>query len=378
MNCKSEKNQNALYLKDLCIYILRKWRILIITMLAGAVLLGAYKGIIKTDFVVLSDKAAKSIQDQIDQNNESIANYNLTILENNNKITLNKKKIAADQTDLEVQNALVTNLEEIISKYKNAGASAVESLVIANAQLSNIRQKISSDEIEITDLQQQNDYITKVNESLQPKIDKLNKANETLLQSLKPQPGSNISIGTIIEYGFLGAVLGALIICVISIIKYMTYKKLHNANELWDNYNIRIIGTVYDNDKLNKHNGIDKLLDKWSGYNKTTDISEQYKRISSAIQFMSPEGSKEIVLTGTTKPELINQIMDKLKEYIPQDGRPLYAVANPVYDIDALLKIKAAAVVLIEETDTSEKREIEKLISILNAGKTEIVGAVVL
>lgn len=373
-----EKNQNTLYLKDLCIYILRKWRILIVAMLAGAVLLGAYKGIIKTNSAGLSDEAAKSIQDQLDQNNESIANYNLSILENNNKIALNEKKIAENKADIEVQNMLASNLEEIISKYKDAGAVSMESLVIANAQLSNIKQKISSDEIEIANLQQQNEYLPKLNESLQSKIDKLNKSNEPLLNSLNQQPSDGISIGNIIEYGFLGAVLGALIICVISIIKYMTYKKLHNANELRDNYNIRVIGTVYNHDKLNKHHGIDSLLDKWSGYNKAVSMSEQYKRISSAVQVMSSENSREIILTGTAKSEVINQVMDKLKEYIPQDGRSLCAVSNPVYDTEALLKIKASTVVLVEEADVSEKREIEKLLSILNAGKAEIIGAVVL
>lgn len=374
----SEKNQNTLYLKDLCIYILRKWRVLIVAMLAGAVLLGAYKGIIKTDSAGLSEEAAKSIQDQIDKNNDAIADYNLSILENNNKIALNEKKIAADKADIEVQNKLASNLEEIISKYKDAGAAAVESLVIANTQLSNIKQQISSNEIEIANLQQQNEYIPKLNESLQSKIDKLNKANEPLLKALTPQPDDGISIGTIIEYGFLGAVLGALIVCIISIIKYMTYKKLHNANELRDNYNVHIIGTVYNHDEFNKHRGIDRLLDKWSGYNNAVAMPEQYKRISSAVQVMSLENNREIILTGTAKPELVNQIMDKLNEYIPNDGRPLCAVANPVYDTDALLKIKGATVVLVEEADRSEKHEIEKLLSILNAGKAEIIGAVVL
>lgn len=373
-----EKNQNTLYLKDLCIYILRKWRILIIAMFAGAVLLGAYKGIIKTDSAGLSDEAAKSIQNQIDQNNDAIAGYNLSILENNNEIALNEKKIAADKADIEVQNMLASNLEEIISKYKNAGAGTVESLVIANTQLSNIKQQISIDEIEIANLQQQNEYIPKLNESLQSKIDKLNKANEPLLKALTPLPDDGISIGTIIEYGFLGAVLGALIICVISIIKYMTYKKLHNANELRDNYNVRVIGTIYNHDEFKKHHGIDRLLDKWSGYNGEAAMSDQYKRISSAVQVMSLENNKEIILTGTAKPEVINQIMDKLNEYIPKDGRPLCTVDNPVYDTDALLKIKGATVVLVEEADGSEKHEIEKLLSILNAGKAEIIGAVVL
>jgi hypothetical protein len=377
MNYNNEKNENSFYLKDLCIYILRKWRALIVAMLVGAALLGVYKGLVKPNTAGLSAANAQVIQDQIDKNNDTIATHTLSILENNNKIDLAKKKIETDQADIEVQNKLVSNLEEIIAKYKNAGPEAIESLVSANIQLSNTKQKIYDDEIELADLQKQSDYLPKLNESLQKKIDVLNKANEPLISSLTPQYFET-GISTIIEYGILGAILGFLIVAAVAFLEYMMGKKLRNANELKEKYSIRIIGSTYNNTAENKHHGLDVLLDKWSGFDSTVDMSKQYKLIASAVQVMSSNNNNKIILTGTVDVELINQLKNKLSEYTSQDGQPICVVTNPVYDADALLQIKSGTVVLVEEANVSNKHEIEKLISILHAGKAEIVGAVML
>lgn len=377
MNYNREQTDEVIDLKDLCIYILRKWRLLLIAMLVGAVLLVTYRVFLNPNAVSLSTTEQKEIQSLIDANKKSISSYNASIQENNYKISENTKTIEADQVDLEIQKDLASKLESIINKYSSSGSQAIEALTDANIQLAAVKKKIYDYESEINALQQENENLPISNEDLQDKIDKLKDDNKSLSKSLSPQ-ASKISIGSIIKYAVIGSLLGGFIVFGIVFLQCILYKKLRSAKELSERYKLNVFGSLYVLPKSEKHNKIDKVIDKLSGYSYTIDEKMQYMIISSAIQVMSSEKDEEIILTGTVDKEMIYNICDKLSEFLPKEKYKLSAVINPVYDPESLLKIKQHTVILLEAKDISDKREIDKLSGLLHAGKAEILGAVML
>lgn len=227
-------------------------------------------------------------------------------------------------------------------------------------------------------MEQENSEIPKTNSSLQEEIYKLKKDNRELKKSLTSQQFVNAGISSIIKYVILGSFLGIFIICGIMFIEYILYKKLRSEDELRARYNVRVIGNLNVVPEKRNKNKIDKLVNRWSNYSDITDMEKQYKLISSAIQVLFSDKNKEILLTGTIEQSMLDQLSEKLKEVLPQDGYPLKVIANPVYDADALLKIKESIIILVEAKDASDIREIYKLTDILHAGKAEILGTVML
>ncbi len=372
------QNEETISLKDLFIYILKKWRVLIIAMFIGAVLLGIYKGKFSPQAIPLSTAEQQEIQDLIDKNNDSISDYTLTIKENKNKLVENTDAIKSYQAELEVQKELVADLEAIVAKYNKAGTQASDNLVSSTIQLATEKKKVSVYETQIAELQHENSEIPKTNSSLQETIYKLKKDNRELTESLSSQQFVKAGMSSIIKYAVLGAFLGAFLICGIAFLKYILYKKLRNEDELRVKYNIRVIGNLHVIPEEKNKNKIDKLINKWSGYNVVVDEHQQYKLIYATIQLMSSSKDKKVILTGTVDPVLINQIMDKLNTVLPQNDCTLCTIPNPVYDGDALLNIKESSVILVEAKYVSDMREIDKLIDILYAGKSEVLGAVIL
>lgn len=378
MNNNDKPQEEALNLKDLFIYILKKWRTILIAMVAGAILLGAYKGILKPNTIQLSAVEQQNIQNKIDENEDLILKNSSTIKTNKLKISDNTQSIKKYKADLEVQKELVSNLEDIISTYKNAGSQAAESLKNVNIELASAKKKINSYEIQIEELEKENDELPKKNSNLQEEIYDLRAANKDLKASLSPQP-HRAGISSIIKYGVLGAIIGFFIIYGVEALRFVLNKKLRNSDSLMKKYNIRVIGCLHTTTESGKkkQNYIDRLIDKWAGYN-NIDVEKQYKLISAAIQVMSSSKNEQIILTGTVDHMFINHVGDKLKELLPQDSYPICVAENPVYDADSLLSIKEGRVILVEALDTSNIYEIDKILDFLHIGNAEILGAIVL
>lgn len=378
MNYSEEQNEEILNLKGLFLYILRKWRVLIIAMLVGAVLLGIYRAKFKPDVVPLTATQQEDVQDKIEENEELILEYKSNIKINKEKVTENTEDIKTAQAELEIQQELVSDLEYIVSLYSKPGSQNASELANVNVQLAAARKKVTYYETQIESLEQENSEIPKTNSSLQEEIYKLKKDNRELKKSLTSQQFVNAGISSIIKYVILGSFLGIFIICGIMFIEYILYKKLRSEDELRARYNVRVIGNLNVVPEKRNKNKIDKLVNRWSNYSDITDMEKQYKLISSAIQVLFSDKNKEILLTGTIEQSMLDQLSEKLKEVLPQDGYPLKVIANPVYDADALLKIKESIIILVEAKDASDIREIYKLTDILHAGKAEILGAVIL
>lgn len=378
MNYSEEQNEEILNLKGLFLYILRKWRVLIIAMLVGAVLLGIYRAKFKPDVVPLTATQQEDVQDKIEENEELILEYKSNIKINKEKVTENTEDIKTAQAELEIQQELVSDLEYIVSLYSKPGSQNASELANVNVQLAAARKKVAYYETQIESLEQENSEIPKTNSSLQEEIYKLKKDNRELKKSLTSQQFVNAGISSIIKYVILGSFLGIFIICGIMFIEYILYKKLRSEDELRARYNVRVIGNLNVVPEKRNKNKIDKLVNRWSNYSDITDMEKQYKLISSAIQVLFSDKNKEILLTGTIEQSMLDQLSEKLKEVLPQDGYPLKVIANPVYDADALLKIKESIIILVEAKDASDIREIYKLTDILHAGKAEILGTVML
>lgn len=378
MSYKGERTEEVIKSKDILIYILKNWRVLLIVMLAGAVFLGAYKGILRPDSVLISPEQEQSINEEIKKNEDSISECTSTIDVNEHKIAANNELIETAQNDIENQKAILAKLESIISTYSNAGSQAVESLVNANAQLATVNKTIYDYTVQISNLQEENYKLSENNVSLEKKLLELKKDNEKLKKTLTPQ-ASVVGIRSIIKYGIFGAILGAFAVCGIAFLKCVHYKKLRSADELEERYHVRILGNLYKIPEKCNRNKIDKLINKWAGYSDTVDEEQQYKLISTAIQLASTGENKKVILTGTVDEALLNNVEDKMKKFLPHNkGYQLYKVTNPIYDADSLLEFKESLIILVEAKDVSYNSEISRLLELLQASKADVLGAVML
>lgn len=426
MGYENTQYEETIDLKDLCIYVLRKWRMILIVMLVGAAVMGGYKAVVvpapTEDAAVVTANTAKITENKtametnkatITANEASVTSNEAAIEANEEAVKNTRQKIQNTKDAIQDQKDAIREIEGVIEAYEDSLQEARQMLdsgisgenrinllaqipsltsniyssntriVSAEQQIKSYETDIENLETSIKNLQEQNkklqedmEKLEEKNEELEKKNDELNEENGKLEEEMKPK-AVRAGMGSIVKSAVLGAFLGAFIICGCAFLQYFFYKKLRGAEELKERYGYYILGDLY-RPKQKKSGPIDRLLDKWADYAEPVDTEEEYRLIAARIRMASDKASLKLMVTGTVDPALLEQVCQKLKGLLPDGSYSVCAEANLTYNASAMEEVKQYAVVLVEAADVSDKREVAKLVEVLQISKVEVVGAVVL
>ena len=187
------------------------------------------------------------------------------------------------------------------------------------------------------------------------------------------------STGISIKYAILGAMVGAFLVCMWELMRYILSGKLHTVDTLSEFYELRVFGVQAVSDKNNKKKGIDKLLYKLeNGKKKTLTPEAQKEIISSGIKLaLNQQDIKEIVLTGTDIEKVDESYLNELKEELTRDGVKTSVENNIYYYPEALKKAtEIKNVILFETIDMSIEYEIENILQKAGEYDIRVLGAV--
>lgn len=400
MEYNNAQYEETIDLKDLCIFILRKWRAMIIAIFAGIILLIGFKAV--SSF--MSDAAPEITEEQTSLA-ESFAQLETDIEakqdeRENTLLQIDSTEILISDTENEID-----GLDDVLAVYKESlrelqaileNTVSDDNRVAIISEIASLNDSILDQTNKITvayrNLRSYEKNISTLTDTLSTITDDLKKLqadraaflneNRDLIdpagEPIPIAPESGISVNTMIKFGIIGAVLGAFAVCGCACLQYLFTKHLHNPGDLKDRFGVRILGSLYTTDDGSKKNFIDKFIDRMSGIPQQVDAKNEYSLAASEIRLLSHDAQTAIMVTGSVEMGAIEHVAGILKEMLPSEQFTVRAASNPVYDPDSMLLLKEYSVVLVESIKYSNKNEIAKLCELIRSSKSSVIGAVVL
>ena len=289
--------ENEINLKKLCIYILRKWKVLLIAFVVGALLLGLLKAFSSPEPV--TDTAL------VEANQTKITEYQTALSTNKSTISSNKNQININEAAIEDQNQTLKDLQDVLDTHEqmldeleamqDAGLTNDEQVVVLdraaemtgriydlNAEIADVRESITNYESQIETLQQDNENLEAANKTLTANIESQQTEIDRLTAEMEPKQMS-VSIVDIVTYTIIGALLGIILVCIWLCIEYIFSKKLKDEQDLAERYGFYILG-VFNDINTKQQDLINRLLDKWAGIRRDQNTEDEYRLIAAKIQ----------------------------------------------------------------------------------------------
>ena len=187
---------------------------------------------------------------------------------------------------------------------------------------------------------------------------------------------TEFNLKQILLYGALGAVLGVVTVACVVLGKELASSRITCPEDMSRRYNLFVIGCLHV--WTNKRgSGLDHWADRRLGRRSKIDTEEACRLMAAKIMLLSGSGETEILMCGTGDVRRIQTAAEMIRRFLPGDMR-LRALANPVYSPEAAMEIARAGVILTEEIDRSEIREIDKIVELVSAGGRRIMGCILL
>ena len=391
--------ENEIDLKKLCIYILRKWKVLLIAFVVGALLLGLVKAFSSPELV--TDTAlVETNQTKITEYQTALSTNQSTLSTNQSTIASNKNQISINEAAIEDQNQTLKDLRDVLDTHEQmldeleamqgAGLTNDEQVVVLdraaemtgriydlNAEIADVRESITDYENQLETLQQDNENLEAENKTLAENIESQQTEIDRLTAEMEPKQVP-VSTGDIVTYTIIGALLGIILVCIWLCIEYIFSKKLKDEQDLVGRYGFYILG-VFNDINTKQQDLINRLLDKWAGIRRDQNAEDEYRLIAAKIQMSeNKQPAHHLMVTGTLPFETLQEVESKLKSFLPAEQYEIHAAENLAYNSDVLTQIKQYEIVLAEKKSVSDVREVEKLAEILKVSEVHVVGAIVL
>lgn len=391
--------ENEIDFKKLCIYILRKWKVLLIAFVVGALLLGLLKAFSSPELV--TDTAlVETNQTKITEYQTALSTNQSTLSTNKSTIASNKNQISINEAAIEDQNQTLKDLQDVLDTHEqmldeleamqDTGLTNDEQVVVLdraaemtgriydlNAEIADVRESITNYESQIETLQQDNENLEAANKTLTESIENQQTEIDRLTAEMEPKQVP-VSTGDIVTYTIIGALLGIILVCIWLCIKYIFSKKLKDEQDLVGRYGFYILG-VFNDINTKQQDLINRLLDKWAGIRRDQNTEDEYRLIAAKIQMSeNKQPMHHLMVTGTLPFETLQEVETKLKSFLPAEQYEIHAAENLAYNSDVLTQVKQYEIVLVEKKDASDVREIEELAEVLKVSEVHVVGAIVL
>ena len=173
----------------------------------------------------------------------------------------------------------------------------------------------------------------------------------------------------------IGLVVGGLLMLLIYIAGFMRGSKLTDEAELSGHYGIPVLGAPARSASVHQGRGLDKLIGKWELKNKEQDTDTIFNSVSAIIAEQPDIGT--LCLVSTLPAETLAPVKEALAARSAQIT--VEARADFLHDSEAITAAgEADAVVVVEEKQTSRRKDIERMIEILTMTDAKVIGSIVL
>lgn len=383
MNDPKLKEDIAIDLKQLFISICRRWKLILLAVLVGAVLLGGVK--------LLSD-STEAIEAEIEANEEEIRELDDDLYKIEQDILKKQRELLQAEVSQQEQVRLDSQIDDNIKLYEQTlewlrgkmdsenGDYEGLSLAIAtvNDGLRSLReQKITVQEnmrrFQMTAEQLQEDIDT-IQEREKTRVEKLQKEIAELQEenALLEQRNGRASLSSAVKMAIVGGILGAFVVCGVEFCRFLSTHHLNGSFELKDRYDLRILANLACS---GRKGGINRLLDRWAGEPTSVDEGREYALAASAIR-VENEGQKPVLVLGTAGMDVTQKVCAGLQAALPELAERMSPVGNPVYDAPSLEKLGGSLVVLAESVQHSDKRELDRLAELVQVSHAQVLGVV--
>ncbi len=383
MNDPKLQDDIAIDLKQLLISVCRRWKLILLAVLVGAVLLGGVK--------LLGD-STDAIQAEIDANEDQLQELDDQLFKIEQNILSKQRSLLAAEINLQEQTRLVDQIDDNIKIYEqtlewmhskmDSGNGDYEGISLAitavNDGLCSLRdQKIAAQENvrryqnSVDQLQEDIDTLQerekKNMDDLQEEITELEERNAELEKRNGRAP-----LSSVVKMAIVGAVLGGFAVCGWEFVRFLTGHNLNGSYELKDRYGLRILGSPYC---TGRKGAVNRLLDRWAGEPTKVDEDREYALAASAIR-VEDDGQKPVLVLGTAGLDVTQKVCTGLQSALPELAERMSAAGNPVYDAPALEKLSGSLVVLAESVQHSDKRELDRLAELVHVSSAQVLGVV--
>lgn len=372
--------------KSLLLMLLSGWRVLIVMMLVGAVVLGGYKLLVPMP-TNESDGTEASDVSSDDVNNSMYYQAQIqTLKTDESKIKQKKER----QEELQKQ---IDDAEKIIAELEDSAKSAdtitrAEMLLhiseLRNNQ-SDMESRILSLDDTITSLEDEIKNITgrkdtridttvKLYTKYVEKYEKNIEEAENKAEEKQEEPSGTDRAKSAVGFAVIGTLLFAALYCIVIIIRFVCGGKLRSVSELQDNQGIYSFGSLRIRNEKKKAR-LDRWIQKQSGEIAAEQMADSSKLIAAKILAVCESGDT-VYVTGTISNEMLQETVQTIQKAAGNTLK-LVAAASPVYHADTVGLLKNAKhVVLAERRDASTKGEIRKLLNQLASCGAQIIGSV--
>lgn len=348
-------------IKQFVAYIMRKWFVIILFMIAFGGLLALYgKGRVGNDTVVADYETEGKIESytaEITKRENQIKNIDEKINRINDSVNEYEKKLEElnGRQEPEIQEAVI------------AVCTKIDSLIM---DLSGLKLQKKNVQVEINNYNGMIDRVKGQFADLRGMS-----YEEYLIKKGKPADTSASPVKNAVKYGIIGIVAGAFLAIVLICIRYFTNGMLKDVDRFKYGYNVSVIRMIYPycGKKRSPYN---RIIDKLEGYRSPkATLEEEYEIVAGRLSLLAGAG-EELIITGTVGGNELEAAADNIKKAAESMNYKLAKIDNPAENAVNADILKNKKVILVEKRSSVSVKQIEELISLLRLASCEIVGAV--
>lgn len=178
------------------------------------------------------------------------------------------------------------------------------------------------------------------------------------------------------KYILVGAIFGAFLICFVALFHFLFMGKVRSEND-FTNHGVAAIGTYYQQESKRKLLGfIDYMLRTICGKNNKTEDIKTKQILSRAIMAkLDMISCEKVRIVSSLSQDEVKNLTDFMKTHLGKKQIEYCFDAMKNEELFAQL-LESEAVVMIEKVGKSSLKDTEKLISICNEYKANILGVI--
>lgn len=342
--------------KEICFYILRRWRLILAAALIGAVLLGGYftaMRLVKGPMPILSEEELEKSQEELDEAEEEVRDT--------------QESIQIKTTELSDYRDSVVSYEAILNQAQDNSrvtASQAMNLVELHEKIAEKKSAIASTTQRINELEQ---YIVDLQEDM-----------AELREDMEETAPAYTTKGIVMGFAS-GGILGMAFVVFFVFVGLAFRKNLRNGEELGAWYELPLLCDLYasaTSGKRHSYGRIDRWLDRLEGIESNTDPDAAFAVAAAKLQLLV-EPDVPVVLAGTADREKMDTLYKAMRQNLPAQMEFLVA-GNPMKQPEAVQQLAGAVVVLVEEAGVSNNREVRQTVEFLRLSNTRVIAAAVL
>lgn len=373
MDTNIKTREEKIDLKDLCLFVMYKWRVL----LAAIFIFGCFFGVYAIFF---APKVSSIDLDTIQRYEDEIAANDKQLTEKRTLLERYQQAIANYQDTIQVAEDVAITCQQALSDvYILQNEYTFDSDETKKLEIIDLITQLNGGILEAKALTSSMDGEMSLMEEqvylLQTSIDELEKNGQKLQENMQRKETES-ETGAIIETVLLGAMIGGILSGAWIVFQYFSCNTFKRAEEFKERYGYRILGNLHVEEK--KHNILDRMLDNLSGKSFEVDEKEELDIIAAGIhlknlKWSNESGSKAIMFVGTNNDTAVELTGQKLSKWF--EGYSIFTTGDLLRDSVALRYLENYLVIIVGELGVSKKEDMDQTVEILQ--EASVAGVII-